>query len=772
MTNHYKIGVICTLYTLLAATTSFAQTTDANLYTPHNKLSGAAAVAASANYGAGIKFAVVDTGLAPSVWFTPSFNKLSFNNINTANSGVCLNGTCTRANPLTTPTDRQGHGTFVASQIVGGAPGFGYDSVARAGTVMSVRVFGDNGSGSSLDTANGIRFAADNGANVVNLSLGPAGGNAAQQAAFYQSLASAVNYAASKNTYVVFAAGNANQAFANGGTITGFSDAAIQRMIIVGSTNDKMQKSSFSNTAGSNAFVSTSGKRYNVSSLFVSAVGENIAGASNSNAGTCAGYACLARMSGTSMAAPQVTGAVGLLESKWAILKTNGLATKVLQATARDLGSAGIDNTFGNGFMDLVKAFQPHGGLYVWSVGNKYIDVKTVKASTITSGALGNLSSILPTLANFTAFDVFQRNFSVNFSGLVSAKPATSAATQTVTAPKTTTSGAKFANGSTLAFGQMHYADDVLQINNSLEGDQNKNMFVAYADTQGRYVATGHGFPSAASFANSLWGNNSQAAQQSSQLGMAGSVLGFAGGGYFSNYGAPLNSKTRVAFGYTQSAETTASSAKTAAQAVGYNVGLSRQLTKNWQLGGSVGLLSEENGLLGTNYADSPLAFGTQHQSHVLNVASSLALTDNTSLLFDASYAKTNGAAVQNSLISHVSDVYSRSFGASLASRNVVKAKDTAVLSLRAPLRVIAGSATLVSNDIDTDGNPIVSYADYSLKPNGQELSIALDYNTPIIYKDQDNVMSWGVMLQARQDAGNVQGANDVSGLVNFKVAF
>jgi hypothetical protein len=65
-----------------------------------------------------------------------------------------------------------------------------------------------------------------------------------------------------------------------------------------------------------------------------------------------------------------------------------------------------------------------------------------------------------------------------------------------------------------------------------------------------------------------------------------------------------------------------------------------------------------------------------------------------------------------------------------------------------------------------------VSYANYSLKPNGQELSVTLDYNTPLTYKDQDNIMSWGVMVQARQDGGNIQGAKDISGLVNFKVAF
>lgn len=768
------IGSTLFIMMSLAAHSVFAQAIDFNSKTIQNKLNGAATIAASANYGYGIKFAVVDTGLNPSVMFRPDLNWTGIQNINTSGSAVCLNGRCTANNPITAPSDRQGHGTFVASEIVGGLPGYGYNGMASAGTVMGIKVFQDNGSGTSSDTALGIRYAADRGANVINLSLGPAGGNAAQQAAFYQSLASAVNYAATKNAYVVFAAGNANQMFSNGANITGFTDAALKRMLIVGSTDNNKVKSSFSNTAGSGSFYSTTGQRYYVSSLFITTAGENIYGANHSNAGSCAGYGCIRTMSGTSMAAPQGTAAIGLLEARWPVLKTNGNAAQIIRTTATDLGWGGIDATYGNGFLNMVRAFQPVGSLIAVASNGKNVAVSNISSSTITSGAFGSLASISGALKNFNTFDSYERNFAVDLSGLVAAKTSGSAATQTVTAPKTTSSAAKFANGDMVTFGQMAFnSNQALENVTNQDDDDAGGIFMAYTTKEGSHVATGRGFSVASSFANGLWGNNTVAAQQASQLGMANSVLGFADGGYFGSYGTAIDSKTRMAMSWSQTAETNKASDTNLATAAAYNVGLSRQINDAWQLGTSFGVLNEQDGMLGSAYANSPISFGSNHQTNVLNVASSLALSDNTNLLLDASMAKTNGADVTNSLVSSVSDVYSRSFGAALASRHVAKKNDSASLSLRAPLRVVSGHATMASNEVDEEGMlAAVTTQDYNLKPDGQEISLTLDYNAPITFKDQDNVMSWGVMLQARQDVGNVAGAKDVSGLANFNVKF
>ena len=279
--NIRKSSLLSTIFLLSITVSHNAFAVPANLSIP-NDLSGATAVMAGANYGAGIVFGDLDTGITPQwIGFTPDYNGQGVYNIDTVNSGVCLNGVCTAGGVL---SDGNGHGTFTASQIVGGVQtaDANFSGVARAGKLISVQVLNAQGAGTSADIANGIRYAVDHGAQVLNLSLGPSG-FATQQAAFYTSMASAINYAASKNVYVVFAGGNSNQNLAGGLKVTGYTDAAIQRLIFVGSTNagngvnaSTTKISSFSNKPGSGSFVSTTGKTTADKNIWVMANGGEI----------------------------------------------------------------------------------------------------------------------------------------------------------------------------------------------------------------------------------------------------------------------------------------------------------------------------------------------------------------------------------------------------------------------------------------------------------------------------------------------------------------
>jgi thermitase len=146
-----------------------------------------------------------------------------------------INKLVNKVNFTTSPTsdDVYGHGTHVAGIAAAstnnamGVAGLGYDS-----TLMSVKVLGDDGYGAYSWIAQGIVWAADNGAKVINLSLG---GSSASS-----TLESAVDYAWSKGVIVVAAAGNS-------GSSSPFYPAYYNKVIAVAATDQIDNLPSWSN---------------------------------------------------------------------------------------------------------------------------------------------------------------------------------------------------------------------------------------------------------------------------------------------------------------------------------------------------------------------------------------------------------------------------------------------------------------------------------------------------------------------------------------------
>jgi serine protease len=202
--------------------------------------------------------------------------------------------------------------------------------------VMPVKVLGANGYGSDFAIARGIRWAADNGARVINMSLGGEGAG--------QVLSEAVRYAAAKDCMLVAAAGNENAPEV--GYPAYYSDA-----IAVGATGFDGIRAPYSNR----------GRR-----LMVVAPGGNLGQDLNGDRrpdGIMAqtfdpdrGYDSFDYFyphAGTSMAAPQVAGAIALIRAANPDLTTLDVRL-ILQDTALHLGSPGRNAYYGYGLVDAL----------------------------------------------------------------------------------------------------------------------------------------------------------------------------------------------------------------------------------------------------------------------------------------------------------------------------------------------------------------------------------------------------------------------------------
>ncbi|MFC4778502.1 S8 family peptidase [Paenibacillus sp. GCM10023252] len=216
------------------------------------------------------------------------------------------------------PEDDVGHGTHVAG-IIGATVnnGEGVAGVSWYNKIMPIKVLDSSGAGSTYSVAQGIIWAVDNGAKVINMSLG----NYAQA----EFLHDAIKYAYERDVVLIAASGNDN-------TERPGYPAAYPEVFAVGATDAKSKRASFSNYGDY---------------IDVAAPGASIA--STYPGGQ---YAAL---SGTSMASPHVAALAALIRSANPKL-TNAEVMDIMRNSAVDLGTPGKDNDFGYGLIDVDRA--------------------------------------------------------------------------------------------------------------------------------------------------------------------------------------------------------------------------------------------------------------------------------------------------------------------------------------------------------------------------------------------------------------------------------
>ena len=699
------------------------------------------------NGGKGIVIGLVDTGIVASNY--EFSGRVSSASSCAAKSFACPNGAL----------DGDGHGTATAAIAAGAyssSHSMSMSGVAPMATIVEEKVLNDKGSGTTADVANGILKAVNAGAQVINLSLtySPTA-----------DIVSAINFAASKNAIIVFAGGNSSQALNGGANSTGFTAAALARLVFVGSVSSKNTLSSFSNTPGDGVAVSST-TRQSYASLWVMAPGEQITAP-----GIQYGANASALWTGTSMSAPMVSGALALLAAKWPVLLRNGTATAVLLQSADDLGAKGVDTTYGYGLLDLTKAFQPIGTLSVTQANGQSTAVAKTTVINATGGALGPLTALREVLSNYTTFDSFRRDFTVDLSGLVSA-PRGSGAVANAVAPTVVQAGARFAGGELF----MAESVDALNLASAARGGgagpmggasgarQPSMMYLSYRSEGGAMAAVGRGMTSSYSFSEALWGASVPAADQAGRLGVTGALLNLAQGGNFAAGGLPLGSSSRLAFSWTSTpnaAQTGAGplSAPLTSASSALAVGFSTRITKRWSVGATYSSLGENAGLLGVSYQSGGLLdFGARHHSQAIALSSTFDFGGGVSLLAETTQVRTGGTPMGGGLIRSVSPLVARAWGASLVKADAFRLGDSVSLSFRKPLRVISGEAEVAITSVDDQGYATTRLTSVSLRPGGDERDLFLGYSAPL-GRDVDISTAIGY----RADVENARGMNDVA---------
>ncbi len=259
--------------------------------------------------GEGITVAVIDTGVTqvPDLKETKMVAGYDF------------------VNDKINATDDVGHGTHVAGTIAQSTNNnYGVAGVAYQAKIMPIKVLAASGGGTISDIAEGIRFAADHDADVINMSLG--GGGASKL------LEDAINYAYEKGVVIIAAAGNSNQN-------SSAYPARYPRVISVSALDAAGEKAPYSNFGAG---------------VDISAPGGSETGKILQNTiDPSTGEAVFVGYQGTSMASPHVAGVAALIKS--AGVNNPEEVLSILKQSARPINEDPL-NHFGAGHLDAGEA--------------------------------------------------------------------------------------------------------------------------------------------------------------------------------------------------------------------------------------------------------------------------------------------------------------------------------------------------------------------------------------------------------------------------------
>ncbi len=234
-------------------------------------------------------------------------------------------------NDDTNAHDDNGHGTWVAGIIAANTnDGYGIAGISWTDRILPVKIMNRGGTGNTADLLAGIRWSADSGADVINMSVGGF--------PYSQQMQDTVNYAFAKGAVLVGAAGNNRRE-------EKYYPASFDNVISVSATQRNDEFSNWS-SYGSKVDVSAPGSSVLTTNCEVCTYGDHDS------------WGPHVFISGTSFATPNVSGVVALILAKYPAMTPHEVVERLF-ATVDDLGYPGWDKRYGRG---RVNAYRALGG--------------------------------------------------------------------------------------------------------------------------------------------------------------------------------------------------------------------------------------------------------------------------------------------------------------------------------------------------------------------------------------------------------------------------
>ena len=686
--------------------------------------------------GKGVTVAVFDTGLNVT-------NTKFAGNMATGFNIFGNNG----AGSVGVTTDNGGtHGTFVSGIIAANlnvtttANIGNFYGIAREAKIMPIQIADTVGNYSFTDTqlATGIKYATANGARIFNNSWNSSATLADLSAAYgatkyvglmtnswYKEEIAAWQAASKAGILNVWAAANYSKAdpgyyAALPSVVSGLAST----WITVVATDQTGVLASFSNACGVAKAYCMAAPGSNITSAY---------GVDRTGTG-----------SGTSFAAPMVSGAAALMMQKWPTLTGNQIQ-QILFNTANKSGVYANANIYGQGMLDLTKAFSPVGTLTVTSGNGTPISLTGTYVAS--SGAFGGTLTKMMGGITMIGLDDYKRDYQVNAGSAVFAKTTLNA----------------WGDQLALFGGDETRTKDGTVISGSANG-----MRSSFAMTSNK---DGYGAAFGSNISPSLaYGAFANGSVRGSDLVLLNSV-----GNPYMNM-APNSTSAAVSYGNTKVGAFTNTVPRDDVlqmqrSDVPQMAGGIIEHTMKWEGGyvsASLGMVTENNSVLGTT-SGGALSMGRGANTAFTGITAGFDLDNNWSAFGGATIGYSMIEASQNSMVSSVKGLSSGNAFAGVTKSKIFGDADRLGLVIGMPMRVNSGTATLnAPTSLNMDGNVNFNTYKVGLASNAVEFSTQAFYTT-----DLSNEQSLGFGLGARFNAQDMpKNGTEVVGMARYKLRF